>query len=1477
MMATVKHLLFDLKISNHKDEYIVDLVDSPLQLQEAISETLEVPFTETELVERLTELCILKSPQPILPFPRAQREQELRVFGAALYRALFAGQIGAAYRECLGLLRRQDAILLIRLQIEPSELREIPWEYAYGDHLDGSRFLALSPLTPLIRYVDLGKRKDFEADDLTSVLVLAANPTHDWPSLDFAREKASILRNCRKHELEAMGYDQTDRALLQAHLTRHRPTILHFIGHGGDIDGKGVLYLEDASGAARSISVDALWETLRDNRKLRLVVLSACQSARTARQIVSEGLPASIGMQAEISDKASFAFFEAFYTSLLINRSLALAMCDARKAMRLSLGESRSGELAHRLQWGLPVIYMAGKDTEAASDSKARDQETSLVDVALKVRYGLEHLKLSGTPVSIAILPDLVFDFLHEIAFEGLYKRRKMERASKFIRDIGGHAGIAAKTLVTLQDKNEGTYDIQCIIKTGEIGRAVLEEYLVQYAKRRNVLVPDLCHVMTHGHSREQVLGLFGETLVRQQVELDPGRDMCMKDLREHPTQPLESLRTANITGWLTTKSGVFFELMESLKTGELELSGSLFVNASLYSHEKNANDLNRDIFDVLVNTKVGSGSPVDILSLGEKEAIALAAIAFDEEYGEEKAFQAAFALHKRLGMSILYHTWRYVVLFDKGAITAIPTFRIDEPCLHNGAGDTLNAGVMLAMAVRDALALCYRPAPQDLKLSLEECILFGIAVVSCRLANGRYPTQDDLLTFITENCGRLHTKDPLPPEESGDRDVNVIQIVDREIYHDRDQAEMFEGLSSQRSRLERLLAVSKLSQHHQPDVVTALQGLLEDNDEIVVAAAIQALRKMPNHLLLGAEDERRVLLVDLDNTLWNARAARIEASRWSIRRLRREIARLDRDLVYDVALYRQWQICDIADIPDAEIEQLVQFYEAKIYASGIIFEVMGYPNFRRLWNTPESYAVLLGLTHTVERRVGEDFVEKQCILNKIRKARNAISAIDRQDINEEEKHQQIEKIAHELEHDKDIVLLKDLLDQIAMDPLLGDPISRAVEEFEQAPTRPFLDARDFLFSLTKVSSCEICAVTGGPAKEEWERTKRFGLGDLIGPERLLSTQSAARPKKDLENLEQEIQKAEECAKEVQSKKDRLEDKLTLYDGLLKAGVEQELVGEKRETLAKQIQELEDKLSELDQQLAPMIYIHGLFERFLYKRGRPFYARCVHAVHQVPSNPREFLSSFSPTEKVEWEEGIPIKLAIVGDRYDDDLRPLIQIYGDDICSVRILTESYRGRHSNEELDDLGWQKPTYQVGTLAQARNLLVTPSLWNKLVPVSPPPVFEESVNAASVDNLLRAFGMQPDVLSKVTKSVLDENVRDKEKVKNLLEALKLHLQDKKGEPVSKQRAIEVLGIIGAHSAIIAEVYTLLLKQLQYSQDASIRDAALFSLASTLPPEDDRWANVEQCTTVFEWEKLRRLRDRFSHRASEADCLSEK
>ena len=77
-------------------------------------------------------------------------------------------------------------------------------------------------------------------------------------------------------------------------------------------------------------------------------------------------------------------------------------------------------------------------------------------------------------------------------------------------------------------------------------------------------------------------------------------------------------------------------------------------------------------------------------------------------------------------------------------------------------------------------------------------------------------------------------------------------------------------------------------------------------------------------------------------------------------------------------------------------------------------------------------------------------------------------------------------------------------------------------------------------------------------------------------------------------------------------------------------------------------------------------------------------------------------------------EGSPIKLAMVGDRYDKDVAPLIELFGNGVITIRLLYGKYKNEYSVEELEKKRLPKPTRTVNTLAEAKNLLIRKSMWD-------------------------------------------------------------------------------------------------------------------------------------------------------------------
>jgi CHAT domain len=141
--------------------------------------------------------------------------------------------------------------------------------------------------------------------------------------------------------------------------------ILHFIGHGffDDQVNAGQLYFQDPVGRAQPVSGEQLGTVLRDHKSIRLVVLNACEGARSsltdpfagiAQALIRRGVPAVIAMQFEVTDTAAITFASEFYALIAVGDPIDACVAGARKAIYLSMNE---------VEWATPVLYIRSTDS----------------------------------------------------------------------------------------------------------------------------------------------------------------------------------------------------------------------------------------------------------------------------------------------------------------------------------------------------------------------------------------------------------------------------------------------------------------------------------------------------------------------------------------------------------------------------------------------------------------------------------------------------------------------------------------------------------------------------------------------------------------------------------------------------------------------------------------------------------------------------------------------------------------------------------------------------------------------------------------------------------------------------------------------------------------------------------------------------------------------------------------------------------
>jgi hypothetical protein len=332
----------------------------------------QLPFEDLEI-----ENFVLRASRGRQAHRRMESAQteNARIFGGRLFGALFRDRVRDVYQGAMSDADRTGHGLRITLALtDTPELMDLPWEFLY----DEPNFLAISVMTPVVRYLDLPRqRRPLAIEPPLRILGMVSSPTDAVP-LDTERERANLDRALGglvdSGLVELHWLERATLSALLHELRRDAFHVFHYIGHGmydPEVDD-GVLLLEDEDRRGRPVSGTELGTILHDCRSLRLAVLNACEGARTARDdpfagvaasLVQREIPAVIAMQFEITDQAAVVFGEGFYEAVAAGFPVDAALAEARKSIFADHND---------IEWGTPVLFMRvadGRIFEVPGDS----------------------------------------------------------------------------------------------------------------------------------------------------------------------------------------------------------------------------------------------------------------------------------------------------------------------------------------------------------------------------------------------------------------------------------------------------------------------------------------------------------------------------------------------------------------------------------------------------------------------------------------------------------------------------------------------------------------------------------------------------------------------------------------------------------------------------------------------------------------------------------------------------------------------------------------------------------------------------------------------------------------------------------------------------------------------------------------------------------------------------------------------------
>lgn len=293
--------------------------------------------------------------------------------GRRLFDALFPDEVLALYRYA--------AHPRLRLFVDLPAARAIPWELLH----DGRRFVAEG--VPVSRGVkNLPPASALAVDGPLRVLIVDAHPD-GVQRLDASYEAAAIERALGALPRDAVSVTTKAgvtvpwliRVLSEARQARRPFHVLHFIGHGQQVDGAGELLFEDdvvpADGRRPPpvpVGTTQLVNIVTDDadgdghQDLKLVFLNACRSAEHsaadavdsfAPPLLAAGIPAVVGMQNKVFDDVAASFAADFYAALAARVPIDEALWHAR----LTAGSINPHLVA---DLGVPVLYLRSETGE---------------------------------------------------------------------------------------------------------------------------------------------------------------------------------------------------------------------------------------------------------------------------------------------------------------------------------------------------------------------------------------------------------------------------------------------------------------------------------------------------------------------------------------------------------------------------------------------------------------------------------------------------------------------------------------------------------------------------------------------------------------------------------------------------------------------------------------------------------------------------------------------------------------------------------------------------------------------------------------------------------------------------------------------------------------------------------------------------------------------------------------------------------
>lgn len=380
-------LNWTIRLRSKNDIDICEVVQWPGSSVVATDEVLPLidnhPWNEWQ--KQLKQMC-----------ERSEKDETfLKKVGLALS-SLLPPSIIESFWDAYATIKTNGQRLRVRLYIEQPKLAALPWEYLCIGKPSANAasrnirvesinvaalsvrqqlgFLGLHPQISIVRQPNLSLPKNTITSfgEMHILVVVACPISLNWTWFDIQsepsriREMLSPFIKSGKVKLSFLGLneratpDALCQKLKQANEDLKGYHLLHFAGHGfyklmtrqPPVDAPvaaGLVLVKDDGQPAYLLS-GKLLKWLQDS-SIRIVVLSACQTAGVAQMLSAGGIPAVVAMQFPISDSAALKFSKGFYDSLTAYEPIDVCVLRGREAITYHMGKDNP-------YWGVPSVFL---------------------------------------------------------------------------------------------------------------------------------------------------------------------------------------------------------------------------------------------------------------------------------------------------------------------------------------------------------------------------------------------------------------------------------------------------------------------------------------------------------------------------------------------------------------------------------------------------------------------------------------------------------------------------------------------------------------------------------------------------------------------------------------------------------------------------------------------------------------------------------------------------------------------------------------------------------------------------------------------------------------------------------------------------------------------------------------------------------------------------------------------------------------